>query len=89
MQAPHKIGNESHTPKEQQHHGDHEQHADLEVPVEIQHESPDAHRDHGADDLHHSAEVTSSSRNTTINTAINFRAHISRLSIDGELFNRV
>ena len=61
----------------------------LEVPVAIQHEGPDDHRDHGADDIHYNREVNSSSTNTTINTAINLRAHISRLSIDGELFNRV
>ena len=61
----------------------------LEVSVAIQHESPDADRDHGADDIHYNREVNSSSTNTTINTAINLRAHISRLMIRGELFNSV
>ena len=61
----------------------------LEVAVAIQHESPDADRDHGADDIHHNREVMSSSTNTTINTTINLRAHISRLMISGELLSRV
>ena len=61
----------------------------LEVSVAIQHHGPDDHRDHGADDLYHNREVNSSSTNTTINTTINLRAHISRLMIKGELFNSV
>ena len=64
-------------------------HPRLEVSVAIQHESPDADRDHGAHDLHHNRAVKSSSTNTTINTAITRRAHISRLRIDGELLSSV
>ena len=61
----------------------------LEVSVAIQHESPDDDRDHGADDIHYNREVNNSSTNTTINTAITLRAHISRLSIKGELLSSV
>ena len=35
------------------------------------------------------AEVNNSSRNTNDNTAINFTAHISLRTMEGELFNSV